>query len=55
MPVVTQPGIDPVHFGLVVTLNLALGLLQPPMGGIGPFVVSKVGNIPYGKLPGAGA
>lgn len=49
MPVVLQLGIDPVHFGLVLVLNLMLGLLHPPMG-IGLFVVSKVGNIPYGKL-----
>jgi tripartite ATP-independent transporter DctM subunit len=49
MPVVQQVGIDPVHFGLVTTLNLMLGLLHPPMG-IGLFVVSKVGNIPYEKL-----
>ncbi len=49
MPVVMQLGIDPVHFGLVITLNLMLGLLHPPMG-IGLFVVSKVGNIPYEKL-----
>ena len=49
MPVVQQVGIDPVHFGLVITLNLMLGLLHPPMG-IGLFVVSKVGNIPYEKL-----
>jgi tripartite ATP-independent transporter DctM subunit len=49
MPVVAQLGIDPVHFGMVLTLNLMLGLLHPPMG-IGLFVVSKVGNIPYEKL-----
>ena len=49
MPVVNAVGIDPVHFGLVLTLNLMLGLLHPPMG-IGLFVVAKVGNIPYGKL-----
>ena len=49
MPVVTQLGIDPVHFGLVLTLNLMLGLLTPPMG-IGLFVVSRVGNVPYSKL-----
>lgn len=49
MPVVQAVGIDPVHFGVVITLNLMLGLLHPPMG-IGLFVVSKVGNIPYEKL-----
>lgn len=49
MPVVQQLGIDPVHFGVVIILNLMLGLLHPPMG-IGLFVVAKVGNIPYGAL-----
>ena len=49
MPVVQQVGIDPVHFGMVITLNLMLGLLHPPMG-IGLFVVAKVGDIPYGRL-----
>jgi len=49
MPVVQQVGIDPVHFGMVITLNLMLGLLHPPMG-IGLFVVAKVVNIPYGRL-----
>ncbi|WP_426954776.1 TRAP transporter large permease [Muricoccus radiodurans] len=49
MPVVQAVGIDPVHFGVVITFNLMLGLLHPPMG-IGLFVVSKVGNIPYEKL-----
>ena len=29
MQVVTQVGIDPVHFGLVMTLNLMIGLLTP--------------------------
>jgi TRAP-type C4-dicarboxylate transport system permease large subunit len=49
MPVISALGIDPVHFGLVLTLNLMIGLLTPPMG-IGLFVVSKVGAIPFEKL-----
>src|SRR5882762_462078 len=32
MPAVTQLGIDPVHFGVIVVLNLMIGLLHPPMG-----------------------
>jgi tripartite ATP-independent transporter DctM subunit len=32
MPAVQQLGIDPVHFGLIVVLNLMIGLLHPPMG-----------------------
>lgn len=31
-PVVLQLGIDPVHFGIVMILNLALGTLTPPVG-----------------------
>ncbi len=32
LPIVRQLGIDPVHFGLVMVLNLMIGLLHPPMG-----------------------
>lgn len=32
MPVVTAAGIDPIHFGLIVTVNLAIGLFLPPFG-----------------------
>jgi tripartite ATP-independent transporter DctM subunit len=31
-PVAAQLGIDPVHFGLIVVLNLMIGLITPPMG-----------------------
>jgi tripartite ATP-independent transporter DctM subunit len=34
LPVVTAVGIDPVHFGLVMVLNLMIGLLTPPFGGV---------------------
>ncbi len=43
MPVVQQLGIDPVHFGLVVVLNLMIGLLHPPMGMV-LFVLARVGE-----------
>ena len=32
LPIVAQLGIDPVHFGLVMVLNLMIGLLTPPVG-----------------------
>src|SRR5437763_6031043 len=32
MPVSVKVGIDPVHFGVVMTLNLMIGLLHPPLG-----------------------
>lgn len=31
-PVATQLGIDPVHFGMIVTLNISLGMITPPFG-----------------------
>ena len=31
-PIITEVGIDPVHFGVVLVFNLALGLLTPPFG-----------------------
>ena len=32
MPIIGPLGIDPVHFGLIVVLNLMIGLLSPPVG-----------------------
>ncbi|KAE9529374.1 TRAP transporter large permease [Testudinibacter aquarius] len=32
MPIVNQFGIDPIHFGLVIILNLMIGLVTPPVG-----------------------
>jgi tripartite ATP-independent transporter DctM subunit len=34
MPLVTAVGIDPIHFGLVVTLNLAIGQQTPPVASV---------------------
>jgi TRAP-type C4-dicarboxylate transport system permease large subunit len=44
MPIVTQLGIDPVHFGLVMVLNLMIGLLHPPMGLV-LFVLARVAGL----------
>lgn len=49
LPVSMELGIDPVHFGIVVVMNMMLGILTPPMG-VSLFVVAKVGNIPYETL-----
>jgi tripartite ATP-independent transporter DctM subunit len=46
MPVIQSVGIDPVHFGLVMVLNLMIGTLTPPVG-IVLFVVSRVANLPF--------
>ena len=46
MPVVQQLGIDPVHFGLVMVLNLMIGLLHPPMGMV-LFVLARVSQLSF--------
>ena len=55
MPVVNALGIDPVHFGIVMTLNLAIGLFTPPFG-LNIFVAQsalgiKASDIYRGALP----
>ena len=32
LPVIKKFGIDPVHFGMIMILNLGIGLLTPPVG-----------------------
>jgi tripartite ATP-independent transporter DctM subunit len=32
LPLITKVGVDPVHFGIIMTLNLVIGLLTPPVG-----------------------
>ena len=34
LPVVTAMGIDPVHFGIIMVLNLCIGLCTPPVGSV---------------------
>ena len=34
LPVVTQLGIDPIHFGMIMVLNLCIGLCTPPVGSV---------------------
>jgi C4-dicarboxylate transporter DctM subunit len=43
LPVVLKVGVDPVHFGILMIVNLAIGMVTPPMG-INLFVGSRVGN-----------
>jgi len=34
LPVVVQMGIDPIHFGIIIVLNLCIGLCTPPVGSV---------------------
>ena len=43
-PITQKLGIDPVHFGLVMVLNLMIGLLHPPMGMV-LFVLARVAKL----------
>jgi len=45
LPVATAFGVDPVHFGIIMILNLGIGLCTPPVGAV-LFVGCAVGRIP---------
>jgi tripartite ATP-independent transporter DctM subunit len=44
LPMIAMYGIDPVHFGIIICLNLTIGLLTPPVGA-GLFIASSVGQV----------
>ena len=44
MPIITKVGIDPVHFGVMMTLNLMIGLLHPPLGMV-LFVLARISKL----------
>ena len=48
-PVAISFGIDPVHFGIVVVVNLALGMFTPPLG-VNLFAAAQVAKIPVERL-----
>ncbi len=48
MPIIAKLGIDPVHFGLIMVLNLMIGLLTPPVGMV-LFVLAKVAKISFDR------
>nr|WP_251027788.1 TRAP transporter large permease [Bacillus sp. ISL-41] len=48
MPVAAQVGMDPVQFGVMMVLNLVIGLVTPPVG-VCLFVASQIGKVPIGK------
>ena len=49
LPVVASYGVDPVHFGIIMTLNLAIGFITPPYGA-NLFVGSAIGKIPFQRI-----
>ena len=48
-PVAIQFGIDPVHFGIIMVVNLALGMITPPFG-VNLFAACTVAKISYDEI-----
>lgn len=49
LPIVTKVGVDPVHFGVILVANLAIGFITPPLG-VNLFVASSVSKIPLERI-----
>ena len=49
LPVVTMMGVDPVHFGMIMMLNLGIGLITPPVGTV-LFVGSAIAKLKIGVV-----
>jgi tripartite ATP-independent transporter DctM subunit len=46
LPLVVKIGVDPVHFGLIMVLNLMIGLLTPPVGMV-LYILARVADISF--------
>ncbi len=49
LPIVTAMGVDPVHFGIIMTLNLSVGLCTPPVGSV-LFIGCSVAGLSIDKV-----
>src|SRR5699024_11013787 len=49
LPVATEIGLDPIHFGVIMVVNLAIGFITPPVG-VNLFVASAVGKIRFDNI-----
>jgi tripartite ATP-independent transporter DctM subunit len=49
LPLVIQLGIDPIHFGLIIILNLLIGATTPPFGVL-LFIVQDIAKVSFGAL-----
>ncbi|SEM28539.1 TRAP transporter, DctM subunit [Roseovarius azorensis] len=48
-PIAIAYGVDPVHFGLIIVVNLALGMITPPLG-VNLFAACAVADLPVEKI-----
>ena len=49
LPLATQIGVDPIHFGIFIITNLALGMVTPPMG-VDLFVAANICKCRFEKI-----
>ncbi|NME05024.1 TRAP transporter large permease [Psychrobacillus sp. BL-248-WT-3] len=49
LPIVIAVGVDPIHFGVILVANLAIGFITPPLG-VNLFVASSVGNVKFERI-----
>ena len=49
LPVIKSIGVDPVHFGMIMMVNLGIGLITPPVGGV-LFVGAAVAKLPMEQV-----
>jgi len=48
-PILAQMGVDPVHFGVIMTMNVMIGLLTPPYG-LALYLGSAISGVPLGRI-----
>ena len=49
LPLLAPLGIDPIHFGVMLVINMELALMSPPVG-LNLFVISNISNIPLTQV-----
>lgn len=49
LPIATSVGVNPVHFGIIMIVNLAIGMITPPVG-VNLFVASRVAKLSLEKV-----
>jgi C4-dicarboxylate transporter DctM subunit len=49
LPIATSLGVDPVHLGIVMTVNMEIGMITPPVG-LNLFVTSGISELPVTKV-----
>ena len=48
LPLVLKVGVDPIHFGVIMVVNLAIGFVTPPVG-VNLFVASGITKVKIGS------